>query len=59
MNNRRAVVTEEPAFWALIFAMHCLPTAYSVVAVDNLLTGRLSNLDHLRKDARFEFQHGT
>jgi dTDP-glucose 4,6-dehydratase len=28
----------------------------TVVAVDNLLTGRLSNLEHLRKDPRFEFQ---
>jgi len=27
-----------------------------VVAVDNLLTGRLSNIDHLRKDSRFEFR---
>jgi dTDP-glucose 4,6-dehydratase len=27
-----------------------------VVAVDNLLTGRLSNLAHLKNDARFEFR---
>jgi dTDP-glucose 4,6-dehydratase len=27
----------------------------SVVAADNLLTGRLSNLEHLRNDSRFEF----
>jgi dTDP-glucose 4,6-dehydratase len=26
-----------------------------VVAADNLLTGRLSNLEHLRNDSRFEF----
>ena len=27
----------------------------SVVAVDNLLTGRLTNIEHLRRDSRFEF----
>ena len=27
-----------------------------IVVIDNLLTGRLSNLEHLRKDSRFEFQ---
>ena len=29
---------------------------YSVVAVDNLLTGKVANLDHLRNDSRFELQ---
>jgi dTDP-glucose 4,6-dehydratase len=33
-----------------------LGEGYSVVAVDNLLTGRLSNLQHLRNDSRFELQ---
>ena len=32
-----------------------LADGYSVVAADNLLTGRLANLEHLRKDGRFEF----
>jgi dTDP-glucose 4,6-dehydratase len=32
-----------------------LGEGYSVVAADNLLTGRLSNLEHLRNDSRFEF----
>jgi dTDP-glucose 4,6-dehydratase len=27
-----------------------------VIAVDNLLTGRLSNIEHLRRDGSFEFQ---
>lgn len=33
-----------------------LADGYMVVAVDNLLTGRTANLDHLRNDSRFEFQ---
>jgi dTDP-glucose 4,6-dehydratase len=33
-----------------------LAEGYSVVAVDNLLTGRQSNLEHLRNDNRFELR---
>ena len=32
-----------------------LAEGYSVVAVDNLLTGRLSNIEHLRSEGNFEF----
>src|SRR5438045_4297147 len=32
-----------------------LAEGYSVVAVDNLLTGRLSNIEHLRREGQFEF----
>jgi len=32
-----------------------LAEGYSVVAVDNLLTGRLSNIEHLRREGNFEF----
>jgi len=56
MNNRRAVVTGGAGFLGSHLCDALLADGYSVVAVDNLLTGRLSNLDHLRKDARFEFQ---
>jgi dTDP-glucose 4,6-dehydratase len=33
-----------------------LADGYTVVAVDNLLTGRTANLDHLRNEPRFEFR---
>ena len=33
-----------------------LAEGHSVFAVDNLLTGRLENIQHLRRDPRFEFQ---
>ena len=32
-----------------------LAEGYSVVAVDNLLTGRMSNIEHLRREGNFEF----
>jgi len=32
-----------------------LGEGYSVIAADNLLTGRLANLQHLKNDSRFEF----
>ena len=32
-----------------------LGEGYRVVAADNLLTGRLANIEHLRNDSRFEF----
>jgi dTDP-glucose 4,6-dehydratase len=33
-----------------------LAEGYSVIAVDNLLTGRASNIEHFRNEASFEFQ---
>ena len=33
-----------------------LADGYSIIAVDNLLTGRQANLSHLRSEPRFEFQ---
>jgi dTDP-glucose 4,6-dehydratase len=33
-----------------------LADGHSVVAVDNLLTGRLSNLEHLANEPRFDFE---
>ena len=36
--------------------MPCWRKAIPWSSADNLLTGKLSNLDHLRNDSRFEFQ---
>ncbi len=36
--------------------MPCWPKVIPWLAADNLLTGRLSNLEHLRNESRFEFQ---
>ncbi len=56
MNNRRALVTGGAGFLGSHLCEALLADGYSVVAVDNLLTGRLSNLESLRRDSRFEFQ---
>jgi dTDP-glucose 4,6-dehydratase len=56
MSKRRALVTGGAGFVGSHLCDALLADGYSVVAADNLLTGRLANLEHLRNDARFEFQ---
>jgi dTDP-glucose 4,6-dehydratase len=55
MTKRRAVVTGGAGFVGSHLCDALLADGYAVVAADNLLTGRLSNLEHLRNEARFEF----
>ena len=55
MNSVRALVTGGAGFLGSHLCDALLGEGYSVVAADNLLTGRLSNVEHLRKDSRFEF----
>jgi dTDP-glucose 4,6-dehydratase len=55
MNPARALVTGGAGFLGSHLCDALLGDGYSVVASDNLLTGRLSNLEHLRNDSRFEF----
>ena len=54
--SARALVTGGAGFLGSHLCDALLGEGYSVVVVDNLLTGRLSNLAHLRNDPRFEFQ---
>jgi len=51
----RALVTGGAGFLGSHLCDALLGEGNSVVAADNLLTGRLSNLEHLRNDSRFEF----
>jgi dTDP-glucose 4,6-dehydratase len=53
--KRRALVTGGAGFLGSHLCDALLGTGYSVVAVDNLLTGRLSNIEHLRREGSFEF----
>jgi dTDP-glucose 4,6-dehydratase len=53
--KRRALVTGGAGFLGSHLCDALLGTGYSVVAVDNLLTGRLSNIEHLRRESNFEF----
>jgi dTDP-glucose 4,6-dehydratase len=55
MRPPRALVTGGAGFLGSHLCDALLGDGYSVVAADNLLTGRLSNLEHLRNDSRFEF----
>src|SRR6266481_8694266 len=56
MNKPRALVTGGAGFLGSHLCDALLGEGYSIVAVDNLLTGKLANLNHLRHDPRFEFQ---
>src|SRR6266849_5219721 len=55
MNTRRALVTGGAGFLGSHLCDGLLGEGYAVVAADNLLTGRLGNIEHLRNDSRFEF----
>jgi len=55
MNTRRALVTGGAGFLGSHLCDGLLADGYQVIAADNLLTGRLDNIAHLRNDARFEF----
>jgi dTDP-glucose 4,6-dehydratase len=56
MSKARALVTGGAGFLGSHLCDALLAEGYSVVAADNLVTGRQSNLDHLRNEARFEFR---
>jgi dTDP-glucose 4,6-dehydratase len=55
MSSRRAVVTGGAGFLGSHLCDALLAEGWTVVVVDNLLTGRLANLAHLRNESRFEF----
>jgi dTDP-glucose 4,6-dehydratase len=56
LDKQRALVTGGAGFLGSHLCDALLSEGCSVTAVDNLLTGRLANLRHLRAEARFEFQ---
>jgi dTDP-glucose 4,6-dehydratase len=55
MSSKRALVTGGAGFLGSHLCDALLEEGWSVVVVDNLLTGRLANIDHLKNDSRFEF----
>jgi dTDP-glucose 4,6-dehydratase len=55
MSPRRAVVTGGAGFLGSHLCDALLAEGWTVVVVDNLLTGRRANLAHLSHESRFEF----
>lgn len=55
MNAKRAVVTGGAGFLGSHLCDALLSEGWNVVVVDNLLTGRHTNVDHLLHEPRFEF----
>ncbi|MGA2019411.1 MAG: UDP-glucuronic acid decarboxylase family protein [Candidatus Sulfotelmatobacter sp.] len=55
MIQPRALVTGGAGFLGSHLCDALLGEGYSVVVVDNLLTGRRANIDHLRNEPAFEF----
>lgn len=55
MTSRRALVTGGAGFLGSHLCDALLAEGWNVVVVDNLLTGRRSNLAHLSQEPRFEF----
>jgi UDP-glucose 4-epimerase len=55
----RVLVTGGAGFIASHLADHLLEGGHSVVALDDLSTGRYSNIDHLRDRPNFEFVLGS
>src|SRR5438046_7760361 len=55
MSQPRALVTGGAGFLGSHLCDALLAEGHSVICVDNLLTGRRQNLEHLRGDSRFQF----
>ena len=55
MSSKRALVTGGAGFLGSHLCDALLGEGWHVIVVDNLLTGRRANLEHLRSEAAFEF----
>lgn len=54
---KRILITGAAGFLGSHLCDRFIAEGYEVVGMDNLITGDLKNIEHLFKDARFEFYH--
>lgn len=57
MTNKRVLITGAAGFLGSHLCDRFVKDGYHVIAMDNLITGRLSNLEHLFPLENFEFYH--
>jgi len=57
MSNKRVLVTGAAGFLGSHLCDRFIREGYSVVGMDNLITGDLKNIEHLFKLEKFEFYH--
>ena len=57
MSNKRVLVTGAAGFLGSHLCDRFINEGYSVVGMDNLITGDLKNIEHLFKLEKFEFYH--
>jgi len=57
MSKKRVLITGGAGFLGSHLCDRFLKAGYKVIAMDNLLTGSLNNIEHLFKEKDFEFYH--
>ena len=57
MSKKRVLITGGAGFLGSHLCDRFLKEGYKVIAMDNLLTGSLNNIEHLFKEKDFEFYH--
>jgi dTDP-glucose 4,6-dehydratase len=57
MANKRVLITGGAGFLGSHLCDRFLAEGFHVIAMDNLITGDLRNIEHLFKEPRFEFYH--
>ncbi|MFK8272536.1 UDP-glucuronic acid decarboxylase family protein [Capnocytophaga canimorsus] len=54
---KKILITGGAGFLGSHLCERCLTEGYYVIAMDNLITGDIKNIEHLLPNANFEFQH--
>jgi dTDP-glucose 4,6-dehydratase len=57
MSQKRILITGAAGFLGSHLCDRFIKEGYYVIAMDNLITGDLMNIDHLRSNSNFEFMH--